>query len=243
MNAGTQGSIVAFSTSPATGETVAQDSVNVVFGAVEPTPTPTPTPPPVASFINIAIPVSGETVNNQEVVVVGRGAGLPENNVVVEALDAGGRTLDRRATTVDADLGAEGEWRVTLYPGAPMGTQGRIVASSTSPANGQVVAGDEVVVTYGQYVPPSDITIREPRAGSVIRTDSPIRVSGTAQNVFENNVVVRVVSSSGVLLAEQPTTADSRGAWAVDVRVPQVNTYTAYCCFLSVSGGWEHGRL
>ena len=170
---GTEGSIVAFSNSPATGERVAIDSVAVVFGSSAPEPTPTPAPTPVESFIRIDVPVDGETTSTQEVVVVGRGAGLPENNVVVQALDASGRVLDTRATTVDADVGGEGEWRVTLYPNVAAGTQGRIVASSTSPANWKVIASDEVVVTFGQFVPPAHITIQEPRTGSVLRTDQP----------------------------------------------------------------------
>ena len=228
---GTTGSIVAFASSPATGQTVAEDTVNVTYGTALPQPTPTPPPPPVRAMIEINIPVNGETTSNQEVVVAGIGSGLPENNVIVEALDSRGRTLDKRATTVDADLGGEGEWRISVYPNVAPGTQGRIVAYSTSPATGQTVARDEVVVTYGEYVLPADITIRTPSNGSVLRTDQPIGVTGSAQNVFENNVVVRVVSSGGAILAEQPTTADSRGEWSVDLRVPQVNTYAKIVAF------------
>ena len=229
---GSAGSIVAFSTSPATGDRIAQATVAVVYGAAEATPTPTPTAPPsVSPFIEITIPVDGETTSNEEVVVVGNGASLPENNVVVEALDQRGRTLDRRATVVDAELGGEGAWRVTLYPNVPVGTRGRIVAYSTSPKDGATIASDEVVVTYGQYMPPADVTIRNPHNGAVLRTDQPISVSGTSQSIFENNVVVRVVSNSGALLAEQATTANSSGAWSVDVRVPEVNTHARVIAF------------
>ena len=229
---GTSGSIYAFSTSPKDGSIVAQVNVNVTFGTALPQPTPTPVPPPPAeTTVKITIPVNGETTSNQEVVVVGLGSGLPENNVIVEALDSRGRTLDKRATAVDADLGGEGEWRTTVYPNVAPGTQGRIVAYSTSPKTGNIIAQDAVVVTYGQYTPPSDITIKEPHNGAVLRTDQLIGVSGTAQNVFENNVVVRVVSTGGSVLAEQPATADNKGRWSVDLRVPQVNTYAQIIAF------------
>ena len=224
---GTPGRIVAFANSPDTGQIIAQATVEVIYGQAGTTPTPTPSPtpiPPVQPAIRIDIPVDGEITSNVEVVVVGTGSALPENNVVVQALDSQGRVLDQKATTVDAPLGGTGEWRITLRPNAAPGTPGRIVAFSRSPADNHVMAQDTVHVTFGQAQAQAAIHITQPSTGAVLRSDRAIHVEGTAQNVFENNVVVQVIAADGRLLAEKPTTALQDGRWSLDLNVPVVNT-------------------
>lgn len=235
VDPGTLGQIVAFANSPDTGQIIAQATVLVTFGQVGPTPTPTatpnasPTPTPTPSgparpAIRIDIPVDGEITSNVEVVVVGTGTALPENNVVVQALDSQGRVLDQKATTVNAPLGGTGEWRVTLRPNAGPGMAGRITAFSRSPADNHVMAQDTVYVTFGQAQNRPMIHITVPNNGAVLRSDRTIRVEGTAQNLFENNVVVQVIAADGRKLAERPTTAGQNGRWAIDLNVAVVNT-------------------
>lgn len=65
--------------------------------------------------------------------VSGKGAGLPEGNVVVKALDANGRVLAQTATTLrgpNVGIGGEGDWSTTLTVNAPTIMQGAIEASS-----------------------------------------------------------------------------------------------------------------
>ena len=204
---GDVGRITAFASSPADGTTMAESTINVRFQPQEPQP----------ADISINIPLDGEEVSPVEVVVVGTGRSLPENNVVVQALDSRGRVLDEEATTVAADLGAEGEWRVTLAPGVNPGTNGRIYAFSTSPADGSIVAEDAVDVRYGRVNAEPRLSIGSPGNGATINTDSGFGVSGTGANLPEGNVVVEVRDSEGRRVAQRATTVDGNGNWSVNL--------------------------
>ena len=120
---GTPGRIDAFSTSPADGSIMAQSVVDVIFGQ------------PIAAqpAIVITAPTQDQVVDPAQIVVNGTGTALPENNVVVRALDANGTVLAEQATIASAELGGSGPWSVTLAVNVPGGTPGRIDAFSTSP--------------------------------------------------------------------------------------------------------------
>ncbi len=215
---GTPGRIFAFAQSPADGRIIASDSANISYGSG-----PSPTPPPAQPEITINIPSNGETVSPAEVVVVGIGTALPENNVVVRALDSSGRILAEAATVVDADLGGSGEWRVTLRPNAVSGSTGRIFAFSPSPVGGNDVASATVNVTYGQAQPRPVVQITQPVNGAQLNTERGVTVAGYAANLFENNVVVRVLDSRGVQMASAPTSTDRSGNWAITLNVGNLN--------------------
>lgn len=212
---GTSGRIVAFAPSPADGSILAEASVDVRFGQAGPEPTPTPAP--VQPAVSIEIPVNGEVVSPVEVVVVGRGFALPENNVVVQARDRQGRVLAEQATIVDAPLGGEGEWRVSLRPSVTPGTRGQIVAFSPSPVDNRNVAEAAVDVQFGDADQPTRpaIAIVSPARGATVNTDNGFEARGTAVGVFENNVVVEVYDSTGARVLQRPTTADANGNWRI----------------------------
>lgn len=210
---GTTGSIRAYSTSPADGSVLADVSVNVTYGEA---------PPPAEASITIEIPLPGEIVSAEEVVVVGQGTALPENNVVVRALGPDGTMLAEQVTTVDAELGGTGEWRTTLGPRVAPGTLGSIRAFAPSPADGSIMAEATVNVQFGTPAAQPAISIAAPQPGAVV-DPAQITVSGTGTALPENNVVVRALDANGTLLAEQPTIADAEvggsGPWNVTLAV------------------------
>ena len=228
---GTAGRIVAFAPSPADGSILAEATVDVQFGDAGPAPTPTatatetpsatatPTPAPVQAALSIEIPLNGEVVSTAEIVVVGRGRALPENNVVVRAVDRDGRVLAETATIVDAEVGGEGEWRTTLRPDVTRGTRGQIVALAPSPADGSILAEAAVDVQFGDADQPSrpTITIVSPGRGATVNTDNGFEVRGTAAGVFENNVIVEVYANDGTRIAQRPTTANAAGEWRISL--------------------------
>ena len=188
-------------------------------------PTEEPTQEPEPAEIVIEIPIQDELVSPVEIVVAGEGQGLPENNVVVHALDAEGNILDESATIVDADLGARGEWRTTLRPDAAPGTVGKIVAFSGSPKDGAVIAVDDVDVRYGPAggatptatptAEAASIRIIAPRDDAIINADTGFVVAGTSRNLFENNVVVEVRDADGRRLTRSAMTAEPNGDWTI----------------------------
>ncbi|MDX1435763.1 MAG: Gmad2 immunoglobulin-like domain-containing protein [Anaerolineales bacterium] len=139
---GTPGQIVAFSTSPADGSTIASDSVPVSFGATE----------PVESFIEIQEPADGGVVDTSgPVAVSGMGGGLFEGNVVVQATASDGSVLAESAATVQSDeVGGSGPWSTTLDIQAEPGTTGQIIAFSPSPVDGSIMASATINLTYGE---------------------------------------------------------------------------------------------
>jgi len=138
---GDQGSIYAFSSSPVDGSVLAEDSVDVLFieSAREP-------------FVEINTPGAGEHVVIGPILVSGRGGGLFEGNVVVQAEDSYGRILLIQPTILqgdNVDIGGSGTWETTLSILAFPGAQIKVVAYSTSPQDGSVIASANVDVIYG----------------------------------------------------------------------------------------------
>jgi hypothetical protein len=209
---GTPGRIEASSTSPADGSILAQSSVDVVYGAAAAQPA-----------ITITTPQPGAVVGPAGIAVNGIGTALPENNVVVRALDANGAVLAEQATVADAEVGGSGPWSVSLSVDVAGGTPGRIEASSTSPADGSVIAQASVDVVYGTVEGGQPaIAITAPQSGEVVGP-AEIVVNGTGTALPENNVVVRALDENGGILAEQPTVADAEvggsGPWSVTLSV------------------------
>jgi hypothetical protein len=143
---GTAGTIRAFHPSPLDGSIVAEDRVEVSLGQT----------PAVESFIKIEAPGQGTTLDVSEPIrVSGTGAGLPEGNVVVVAIDRDGDVLAEQPTTLqgpDVGTGGEGTWSVELAVPASGQTPGYIAAFSTSPRQRDFVASDHIEVTFsGEY--------------------------------------------------------------------------------------------
>jgi len=103
-------------------------------------------------YIEITDPAEGSTIADPSAFTVsGTGAGLPENNVVVQATSSDGTVLAEATTTVNtSELGGAGDWSVQLSVSVPAGTTGRIIAFSPDPNTGGYVATDQINVVYGQ---------------------------------------------------------------------------------------------
>jgi hypothetical protein len=108
----------------------------------------------VEAYVKIDEPAQGAVLDiARSVVVRGRGAGLTEGNVVVQALDAQGNVLTQVPTTLqgqDVGTGGEGGWSAELTIEVEPGTAGKIRAFSPSPKDGSIIAEDSVDVSLGQ---------------------------------------------------------------------------------------------
>ena len=214
---GTPGQIVAFSPSPVDGSNMAEARVDVTFGE------------PVEAYILISQPASGAMLDiANPVTVSGTGGALFEGNVVVQARDASGNVLAEQPTTIqspDAGTGGEGPWEVQLSIQTQPGTTGQIVAFSSSPVDGSIMASTQVEVTFGEPVQ-AFIQINQPAEGSVLDIASPVTISGAGGGLYEGNVVVQARDAAGNVLAEQPTTLQSpnagtggEGPWEVQLSI------------------------
>ena len=216
---GTAGKIWAYHPSALDGSIVAEDVVEVSLGrtaAVQP-------------YVRIDEPVQGTVLDiARPVVVRGSGAGLPEGNVVVEALDAKGDVLDRQPATLqgpDVGTGGEGTWSTELTIGAELGTAGRIQAYSLSPNDGSVIAKDKVEVSLGRTAAlPTYIFIDEPAQGALVDIANPVLVRGTGASLPEGSVVVEALDAGGNVLARQPATLQGKdvgtgaeGTWSTEL--------------------------
>ena len=87
--------------------------------------------------------------------VSGSGAGLPEGNVVVVALDQDENVLAEEPATLqgpDVGTGGQGTWLVELAIPAAGQTAGYIAAFAASPKQRSLVASDHIDVTFsGEY--------------------------------------------------------------------------------------------
>jgi uncharacterized lipoprotein YbaY len=125
---------------------------------------PDPTEP--STFITITEPIDGALLDTTWAVpVAGEGGGLFEGNVIVQALSASGEVIAQQVTIIDspeAGTGGSGPWSADLQINAPPGTQGEIVALSTSPVDGSTVAEDRINVGYGE----------SPGAGDLVKPEN-----------------------------------------------------------------------
>ena len=181
------------------------------------------------SWITIAVPEQGAVVGVPEPVrVSGQGAGLFENNVVVQAMDSEELVLAIEPTTLDtSEPGGEGAWSVDLVVPVEPETEGLIFVFSTSPVDGTITASASVEVTFGEkVVSGSNIEITEPKDSEILDLSKPITVKGVGEGLFEGTVVVEAVDESSNLLAQVPTIINSpeagtggKGPWEVELIV------------------------
>ena len=241
--AGTPGRIVAYSTSPADGSRVAEATVDVTYGQ--------PAPPSDQPSVLILSPSPGSVISEGSVEVAGSAAVLPDNTVVVQALDANGALLAEQSATVDAAPGGSGPWRAVLsYPAQPVGSQGRIYAFARQPGGGNLVAESAVDVAFGsapvepvvtpeteaveETLParPGNLVILRPANGAVLFTERPIDVAGRVQDPAAGEISVQVLAPNGALLAESTATPDQTGSWAAALTVGRVNTPATVYAFV-----------
>jgi heat shock protein HslJ len=199
--------------------------------APAPTAAPLPTRAPGQAMIVITEPDQGQVVDvDQPVRVQGKGMGLPEGNVVVEALDWQGNVLDQQPTTLqgpDVGTGGEGTWSIELTIKVEPGTAGKIRAFSLSPKDGSVIAEDVVEVSLGRTAAvESYIRIDEPVQGALLDISGPVGVRGSGAGLIEGNVVVEVLDAQGNVLAQQPTILQGpdvgtggEGTWSTELTV------------------------
>jgi heat shock protein HslJ len=234
---GTAGTIRAYAESPADGSIMAEDSVEVSLGRTAALPV----------YVKIDEPVQGAILDiTNPVLVRGSGGGLPEGNVVVEALDWQGNLLARVPTILqgsDVGAGGEGTWAAELAIDVEPGTAGKIRAYAESPADGSLIAEAVVDVSLGQIAPvQSYIQIAAPQQGDAIEVTNVIRVSGTGAGLPEGNLVVVAVDDSGNVLDEQPATLQGadvgtggEGTWSVDLAVPATGQVPGYIAAFAAS--------
>lgn len=209
----TGGRIRAYAISPTDGSVSAEDSIGVTFNLA----------PVIQPYIKIQQPAASSALDTSApIVVTGDGAGLFEGGLVVQALDQNGAVLAQVPASINAPqagLGMAGQWATSLtVQGIKSGATGQIYAFSTSAVDGSVIAQDRVNVTYTAKVQPF-ITITSPSNGAVLDPALPIRVSGLAASLPENQVMVQVKDQFGNLLAQQPGPLDASGNWTAQLQL------------------------
>lgn len=215
----TEGQVYAFATSPEDGRVVAEARVNVVFA------------PPVfvEPRVDIQTPANGVTLPvGSSFTVTGNGISLYENRVIVQALDLSTRVLTEQIVFLDGS----GNWSAQLtVTGVNLGLQGYVYAYS-SDASGQIVASDQINVTYGDPNSAPQIIIVNPQPNQILDTRTPVRVSGSSRNLYQGNVTVTAFDGANNVLAQQSTTAsdisaNGAGGWQVDLNLANVARGTA----------------
>ena len=104
----------------------------------------------ITAYIRIEEPAAGAELDASKAILVrGMGGALFEGNVVVQILDAAGNQLALQPTIIqsaEAGMGGEGPWQTEINIAIEEVTAAKIVAFSTSPKDGSVIASDEIAV-------------------------------------------------------------------------------------------------
>jgi uncharacterized lipoprotein YbaY/heat shock protein HslJ len=198
----------------------------VITGAFENNGKPTPeSPVELKAYITIKAPKPGATLDTTgPVVIKGEGGGIPEGTVIVQAWDANENILAQESTTVHVDDAAgEGDWKVELTIPSGGGTQGYIYAFFNSPADGKVIASENIEVVFGEEIV-TFVRIGSPRRNEVLDTSEPVVVKGEGGGVFEGTVVIEAIDDVGNVLALVPVIIDSpeagtggSGPWTAEI--------------------------
>ncbi len=143
---GSNGTIRAFSPSPVDGSDMAADSLAVTYGES------------VEMSLQIVEPVNGTVLDiTSSIPVQGIGVGLPEDTILVRAVDQGGNILAEQTTTPDE----AGNWATELSVETSPGTQGQIEAMAPAMEGDQVAVSTRVDVTYGPVEPGEEEIVLE----------------------------------------------------------------------------------
>jgi heat shock protein HslJ len=208
-----------------------ETSAPVPTAAPAPTAAPVPTKALVQAMIAITEPDQGEVVDiSKPVKVQGKGAGLAEGNVVVDALDWQGNLLDRQPAILqgeDVGTGGQAIWSTELAIEVEPGTAGKIRAYHLAALDGSIVAEDSVEVSLGRTTAVQPyIRIDEPTQGALLDIAKPVAVRGSGAGLTEGNVVVEALDWQGNLLAQVPTTLQGQdvgtggeGAWRIALTI------------------------
>jgi hypothetical protein len=200
---GTQGLIYAYTTSPRDGSLLVAAAVNVVYGEPE---------RPI--YVAITDPPPYTQLSDPTFTVSGKGGGLFEGTVAVQALDSDGNILASGSTIMvgqDVGIGGEGEWSLELTVEVERLTSGRLMAFSTSPEDGSIDASFTIDVAFGGPDDGPYITIGSPLPGTPVSGDS-VAVGGRGAGLFEGNVVVQARDSGGTVLDQQVATLTGENA-------------------------------
>ncbi|MEP7292987.1 MAG: Gmad2 immunoglobulin-like domain-containing protein, partial [Chloroflexota bacterium] len=135
VSAGSAGTLRAFAMS---GNTVIASSniVNVIYGT-----------PSGAPFVQITVPAQNSVVavGGSPIQLFGLAGNLPQNSIIVRALDTFGNILSQVTSSTDG----AGNWSAQLLVNVPAGTPGTLYAFVMNPQNSAIVASSRVNVFYG----------------------------------------------------------------------------------------------
>ena len=185
-------------------------------------PGATEAPPEGEMLFTIIQPGNGTDWNLAEPIeVAGSAAGMPNDQVLIFAIDGDLNILGESTATLSAP-NADGlsTYSGTLWASASAVTEGKIVAGGLND-DGSMAGSAGVFVTM---IPAPTIVIVEPLDGAMIPDPTSFTVSGTGVGLPENTVVVQATSSDGTVLAEVATTVNSSelggaGPWSVQLSV------------------------
>ncbi len=177
------------------------------------TAVPTPDDGNPAVFLAIITPKNGAAWESTDFVqVTGSARAMPNDDVIVFFVDEG-RNIYGAAC---AELGAPNANNIKTYSTrmtAPVNgdTAGKIIAVVLGD-DGSVVGSAGVFATANKDNNDKHVTIEEPGNRCVITNPSSFTVEGSAQDAFENNIVVQAQDANGNVLAEAITTYSSGSA-------------------------------
>lgn len=185
-------------------------------------PGATEAPPEGEMLFTIIQPGNGTDWNLVEPIqVTGSAAGMPNDQVLIFAIDGDLNILGESTATLGApDANGLSTYTGTLWAFAPVKTDGKIVAGGLN-EDGSIAGSAGVFVTL---IPAPAITIVEPLDGATVPDTTSFTVSGTGVELPENTVVVQATASDGTVLAEVSTTVNTSelggaGPWSAQLSV------------------------
>ncbi len=185
-------------------------------------PGATEAPPEGEMLFTIIQPGNGTDWNLVEPIeVTGSAAGMPNDQVLIFAIDGDLNILGESTATLGApDANGLSTYTGTLWASAPVKTDGKIVAGGLYD-DGSIAGSAGVFVTM---IPAPAIDIMEPLNGAMIPDPTSFTVSGTGVELPENNVVVQATTSDGTVLVEVFTTVNTSelggaGPWSAQLSV------------------------
>ena len=177
-------------------------------------------------FVTITDPANYSATTGDSVTVGGRGAGLFEGNIVVEATTPDGEIVFMEPTILNAEeIGGEGDWSLEVdLSSVEANTPVMITAYSTSPEDGAVITSDSIRLNAKSDFGLPFVSIEQPIGGENVGNGT-LTISGTAGSAFENNIVIEVRDfATNDILAETFATIDTdelagRGPWTAEVEL------------------------
>ncbi len=147
----------------------------------------------------------------------------PTSDQIIIRVEYGGQTLGEKPVMLDAPQNGVSQFSAVVpFADTPAMDKGRVAIYAPDATTGQPVLLGWQEVRLAGDVGDKSVTITKPEQGAEIR--GKVKVMGTAANIPNNRLLVRVEDTAGVVMGQSKAKVGGRGNWGTLIQFKRPKT-------------------